>query len=136
MLNKPYGDEDQTFSQINVIPLVDISLVLLIIFVVTANQMVTTTLKVEIPKVAHAQEAVLSGEVNITLSGEGVVYVDDQVVSLKEMRQVLEGQQKKKPDLSIVLNIDKAAYFQRVADTLDVLSDLGITKINIRTLKQ
>jgi len=137
MMNRAHrDDDDHIISQINVVPLVDISLVLLIIFIVTANHIMMPSIKVEIPRASHAQGADESGDANITISGEGVIYLDEKVVTIKELKEGVALRYKKNPQLTVVLNVDKATYFQRVVDALDVLGEQGITKINIRTMKQ
>ena len=137
MFNKLHReDDDNIISQINIIPLVDISLVLLIIFLVTADQVITPSIKVDIPRASHAQSEDAQGDLNITVTAEGVLYLDNQVLTIKELKTEVARRYKKNPALGVALNIDKSTYFQRVVDALDVFSELGISKINIRTIKQ
>jgi biopolymer transport protein ExbD len=137
MLNRLHReDEDNIISQINIIPLVDISLVLLIIFIVTANHIIMPSIKVDIPRASSAQNMDNSRDMNITVSGEGVLYIDDKIVTIKELKTEVSRRYQKDSSLGVVLNIDKSTYFQRVVDALDVFSELGISKINIRTIKQ
>ena len=123
---------DEILSEINIIPLVDISLVLLIIFMVTANYIMTPSFAVDIPQATHAKETAQdNGMVTITVSHAGPIYLDNQLVTRKELKDKIESQHKSNPDIAVVLSVDKNVNFKNVVDILDLLSELGISKLNI-----
>ena len=127
--------EDEILAQINIVPFVDISLVLLIIFIVTVNQILTPAIRVRLPESSHTDSVADVGSIDISISNEGVVYLGKDIVSLKELRVRVENMHKIKPQRGVVLGIDKSTYFQRVVDVLDAINGLGITKLDIRTIK-
>ena len=135
-MREKYRDDDEVISQINIIPLVDISLVLLIIFIVTATHIILPTIKVDLPQTSGTQGSDTSEFMNITVNAEGLVYVDERLVTMKELKAKILQSSKKDPQLAVVVNIDKTVHFQRVVDVLDLFSDAGITRINIRTIRQ
>src|SRR4051794_15051229 len=78
------SDGDDEITGINVTPLVDITLVLLIIFMVTANFIVRDTFEADVPKAAHGGETV-QGLINVGLDKEGKIFLDGAAVSEAEM---------------------------------------------------
>jgi len=132
----PRDSGDEILSEINVIPLVDISLVLLIIFMVTANYIMTSSFVVDIPKATHSQEIQASDTVTISISREGPIYLDNELVTTNALKEMIRNKHNKNPGLSIVLAVDKRTYFKDTATILDLLSELGITKLNIAVSQQ
>jgi len=128
-------DEDEILAQINIIPLVDVSLVLLIIFIVTVNQILTPSLKIKLPQSSHVDQVTDLESIDVSISSEGIVYLENEIVTLKELRARVADRHKKDPSAGVVLNIDKSVYFQKVVDALDIFNGLGITQLDIRTIK-
>lgn len=122
---------DEILSEINVVPLVDISLVLLIIFMVTANYIMTPSFKVDLAQAAHAKVVQQADVVAISISREGPVYLENELVTAKELRKRMQAKYRSKPDISVMLSVDKNVNFKNVVNILDCLSELGITKLNI-----
>lgn len=129
------NNEDEILAQINVIPLVDVSLVLLIIFIVTVNHILTPSIRIKLPEASHTNTMSGADSINISISNEGIIYLEDKVVTLKELRERINGLHLKNPERGVVLNVDKSVYFQRVVDALDVLNGLNLAKLDIRTIK-
>jgi biopolymer transport protein ExbD len=128
-------DDDEILAQINIIPLVDVSLVLLIIFIATVNHILTPSIKINLPQSTKATTITDIGSVNIFISSEGVIYLEDKIVTLKELESQILSIHKKSPEKSVVINVDKSTYFQRVVDCLDILNGIGIEKLDLRTIK-
>jgi biopolymer transport protein ExbD len=124
-------ENDEILSEINVIPFVDICLVLLIIFMVTANFIITSSFKVDITRAAHAKTMQQPNAIAIGISRDGLVYFENQAVTIKELKNKLQAEYKINPDLSVVLSVDKNVNFKEVVHMLDYLSEAGITKLNI-----
>ena len=136
MAGRIVSDERDIISEINVIPLVDISLVLLIIFMVTANYVMTNFIKVDVPKAEYAKTGEFSKVLNITITRDGDVYFLDKPVMLKELKSRLSAFARNNPDPEIILNADKNVNFKSVVSVIDLLSDLNINKINIATVQE
>lgn len=133
-LQKDSGDE--ILSEINVIPLVDISLVLLIIFMVTANYIMTASFSVDIPQASHAKPVQQPDIVTISVSREGPVYVENELVTSAELKRKMRARYGNNPNISVLLSVDKNANFKNVVNVLDSLSELGITRLNIAAAKE
>ena len=136
MSGRIVSDERDIISEINVIPLVDISLVLLIIFMVTANYVMTNFIKVDVPKAESAKAGEFSKVLNITITKDAAIYFMDKPVSLNELKSRLSGFTRNNPDPEIILNADKNVNFKSVVSVIDILSDLNINKINIATVQE
>jgi len=127
---------DEILSQINVIPLVDISLVLLLIFMVTANYIMSSSLTVDIPQAKHAKTAQQNEVVTITISREGPLYLENELVTTTELSTKMQSAYGKNPNLSVILSADKNVSFKNIVKVLDLLSGLGVNKISISAITE
>ena len=128
-------NEDEGITGINVTPLVDITLVLLIIFMVTASYIVKETIEVELPRAAHGGETVQKTfALLVTREGKsflnGVPVDDDALVS--EVRKAKAAGE----DVQAIVGADKNATHGTVTHLLDVLKGAGVTKFAIQIEKQ
>jgi len=122
------GDDDGMVSGINVTPLVDITLVLLIIFMVTAKLIVSQSLPLDLPKAANGQDVQMIFGVELHSNGDTVVNGrkiagDDAVLPLAKEELA------KTPDLRAVIRADTTVQHGRVIRVLDLLKTGGVTKI-------
>ncbi len=131
-----YEDNEEIISDINIVPLVDISLVLLIIIMVTANYMAMSFIKVEIPKAAHSiTEEKDKNDVNVTMTADGPIYLEDKIVTAKELKEQMAMRRKKNQNLAVILNIDKRVRFKEIVDVIDLLSEVNVTNLNFTVIK-
>lgn len=128
-LQKDSGDD--ILSEINVVPLVDISLVLLIIFMVTANYIMASSFAVDIPKAGHAKPTQELDIATISISREGPLYLEDELVTVSELKSKMQAIYEDNPAVAVVISADKNVNFRNVVQVLDLLSELGITKLNL-----
>src|ERR1700752_1055109 len=98
------GDEEIT--GINVTPLVDIVLVLLIIFMVTANFIVRETMEVDLPRAANAG-ATVQGLINVVLDRQGTLYVDGMPTDEAGLRARVAAGVKQDPDTRAIISADQ-----------------------------
>ena len=127
--------DDDSITGINVTPLVDITLVLLIIFMVTASYIVKETIEVELPRAAHGGETVQK-TFALLVTREGQAYlngvpVDDQGI-VSEVRKARAAGE----DVQAIVGADKNATHGAVTHLLDVLKGAGVTKFAIQIEKQ
>jgi biopolymer transport protein ExbD len=116
------------FSGINVTPLVDIMLVLLVIFMVTAKLIVSQTMPMDLPKAASGgeQQVVFSLAVN----AQGEMMVDSKPVKTDvEVLTLAKQARAKNPELRAVIRADAALSHGRVVRLMDLLKQGGIAKI-------
>jgi len=121
--------EDKEFSSINVIPLVDIMLVLLTIVLITATFVVQGSIPVQLPQAKAGHEENLKG-LFITITQEGKIFFENRMVSLSELEKELEKYQK---DSQVQVMADRRAMVQSLVDVLDLLKRLGFKKVSIKT---
>jgi len=130
--------KQRVVSEINITPLTDVALVLLLIFMITTPIITQSNIKINLPKAKSgvALERGREEQAEIIITREGVVYLDGKLVTRKELRSKISDRKKSNPDLSVVVRSDKFVRFQEIVDVLDPLVDLGIVKLNIGVTKE
>ena len=129
------GDEEEGINGINVTPLVDITLVLLIIFMVTASYIVKETIEVELPRAAHGGETVQK-TVALVVTKDGKSYLNGVPVDDAAIVQAVQDARAKGDDVQAIVGADKSATHGAVTHLLDVLKGAGVTKFAIQIEKQ
>ena len=92
-------------------------------------------LEVKLPKAANTSPAE-GDQATITLTNEGIMYLDNDYTNLKDLRDRLAGRLKQAPSLSVVVRADRLVAFKHVVAVLDMISGLGITRLSIATVKE
>ncbi len=125
-------------ADINITPFTDVILVLLIIFMIATPLIAQSKIKVNLPKAKSDPTAESSNteQADITITREGVVYLDEQIVTKNELREKIERLYRKNPELNVIVRSDKFVRLQELVDILDPLTELGITKISLGTTKE
>jgi biopolymer transport protein ExbD len=119
---------EEAITGINVTPLVDITLVLLIIFMVTAKIIVSQSVPLDLPKAATGTE--VQQVFSVILAADGSTYVDSrQVANDDAMLPLAREAHGKNPDLRAVIKADSAVPHGRVIHVLDLLKQAQIGKI-------
>jgi len=122
------NNDDEIISVINVTPLVDVTLVLLIIFMVTARIIVSQGMPMDLPKAASGDSIQTVFSVELTADGKTVVDSrplanDDAIAPLAKAAKL------KDKDLRAVIRADKKVEHGRVIHVLDLLNRVGVSKI-------
>jgi len=118
-----------SMAEINIVPLVDVVLVLLIIFMITANVM-EFGMEVEVPKVKTVRESAEElPVVNITRSGE--LFLNEKSVNINELASEIRRRFQKSN--SVYVRADKATIWDPIAQ---VISELGAAKIDVKVVTQ
>jgi biopolymer transport protein ExbD len=121
-------------TKVNVVPIIDVSLVLVIILLVTAPLMTVADLPVDLPQ-AHTREAEDERNVSITLSSTGALAVDEEVVAREALRSVLQSHlvQNGNQDVLVVVRADSGAPYMAVQGLLEDARAAGATRLAIAT---
>jgi biopolymer transport protein TolR len=120
-------DEEGEITGINVTPLVDIVLVLLIIFMVTANFIAQEAKEVDLPSAAVAEE-VLPESVNLVLDKTGKLFFDGEEVDEATLRTRLRAARTKNKDVRAMIAADKTLEYGKVMTLIDTVNVEGIAK--------
>jgi len=118
-------------AEINVIPLVDVVLVLLVIFMVTAP-MLYRGLDINLPQSA-TNTIKLEERVVLTVERDRRVYLDKDLVPLVQLQQRLEALRQKAPELSVFLRADRDVPYGTVVQVMDRVKKAGIDKLGMVT---
>lgn len=126
--------EEELISGINVTPLVDVTLVLLIIFMVTATYIVKESIEVELPRAASGGES-LGVTINLVLDVEGDLYLDGKKSSLAEARRSVREAAARDKDAKAIISADKRINHGRVVEVIDLVKSEGLSKFAINIEK-
>ncbi len=124
------GNEDEPITAINVTPLVDIVLVLLIIFMVTATFIVEPQIKVELPKAASGEPSEPENFA-VVLTKDGKLYLDGDEVDQAALWAALSERLKNDPDVQAVISADKEVMHGKVVEIVDLVRRLGCKRFAI-----
>lgn len=129
------SEEGGEMSEINVTPLVDVMLVLLVVFIVTAP-LLTQVVKVKLPKTEQTEPAPDKHVAILAVTAGGEVQLDDKTIPLPSLEGELKALQERDPDISIQLQADRAALFESVAKVMASAQRSGIDKLSFVTVAQ
>jgi len=118
------------FDQINVIPFIDIMLVLLVMVLTTATFIKQGIIPVNLPSAQQKEQQKELEERTIHITKEGTLFLDKAQVSLAELKLKLGGLS---PDQTVVLRSDKEATFQQFVSVMDILKELNHEQLYIVT---
>ena len=116
-------------SEINITPLTDIFLVLLIIFMVTSAAMVESGAKISLPEVDSTQSQ--PREITITVTPTNDIYVNSNLTAYEDLENVLHGLVSARPDIPVVLEGDREVLFGQAVKILSIAQKAGATQIAI-----
>jgi biopolymer transport protein ExbD len=125
------GGAPQPLSEINMTPLVDVMLVLLIIFIVTAP-LLTQSVKIDLPKVT-AKTSGIKAPIVVSLSQDLQLYLDDLPISRETLASTLRMRIGKGEEPCVELHVDGTIAYQHVVRLMALVQDAGITKLSFVT---
>jgi len=121
---------DETgFESINVIPLVDVMLVLLTIVLTTSTFIAMGAIPVQLPK-AESGETIKSVATTIVIDRQGVIFLDDNPLMPESLRQTLVSMDRDHP---ILIRADRTIQLQKFVEVLDIVKGLGFKKVSLQT---
>lgn len=130
-------DEGSIFADINVTPLVDIMLVLLIIFMVSTTVMTdsptSSGIQVDLPKSSAKGGSLEDADIIIALTKDGQTVVGGETVDEPRLRSLLEDAKKKNEKTVVIVQADKEVFHGRVAGVLDLARAVGLQRLAIAT---
>lgn len=129
MATTQFGDE-RAITDINVTPLVDIILVVLIIFMATAPIISRRAIKVDVPKAEkHARTA--TEALQIVIDAERKIYLSGREVTSDELRARLSRHVSAQADVPVTLSGERTLAYEEIVNLLDVIRSAGVKKIGL-----
>lgn len=125
--------EEKEFDNINVIPLVDIMLVLLTIVLVTATFISIKALPLKLPETKYTKELPQKRAIELTATKDGKIIYEDKEITLKDLEMLLKSLSEETP---IVINIDRDSAVQNLVNLLDLLKKYHLNRISIKTIQK
>ena len=119
------------FAEMNMIPMIDISLIILIIFMVLTPMLVHTQLSVKLPKATSPDAKDGSKTIQIEISKKGRYTVDGKRVKKSRLRRELELKLSKASSKRVLVQADRSVAVQHVVDVLDIAKSLGVGALGI-----
>ena len=127
--------KDAPMAEMNVIPLVDIMLVLLVIFIITAP-VITHKVTVELPKASSEASEADAQTLLLEIAADGGLHLDEQSVSLEQLQQQLAQLSKDAPQSDVHLFADRRVDYEHVARAMAAVRSAGITQLGFVTEPQ
>jgi biopolymer transport protein ExbD len=126
--------DDKSYDDINVTPMVDLYLVLLLIFIIMTTAGVQGV-KVNLPSASKASSPKLDAPKTqaITIDTDGKIRLNTLPVTLADLESKLAALKTATPEVPVVVRGDRASQYQGIMDVLDVLGRVGITQIGLAT---
>jgi biopolymer transport protein ExbD len=121
-----FDDDEELLAAINIIPFVDIVLVLLVIFMLTSATIVRASLKVELPKAASAGSRVES-TLNLVYRKSGELLIDGAPVSMQRAAELVRSAVSQNPKAQAVIAADRGIEYGRVIELIDIVKGAGIS---------
>jgi biopolymer transport protein ExbD len=119
-------------AEINMIPLIDVMLVLLVIFIITAP-LLTHAVKVDLPKASSQANQTRPDNVQLAIDDRGVVYWNGEVVDRSGWRSRMDASAQIRPHPEVHIRADGAVAYRRVAEVMSDAAKAGLTRIGFVT---
>jgi biopolymer transport protein ExbD len=123
--------EEKEFDYMNVIPLVDVMLVLLTIVLTTSTFIASGMINVSLPKASAEHKEIVKNQ-TISIHKDGTVYLNATAMTLDELKETVTGMDRETP---MVIRADRDIRLQIFVDVLDIINNLGFKKVAIQTEK-
>jgi len=135
MAFKTQEDGDDVMGEINVTPLVDVMLVLLVVFIVTAP-LLTNAIHVNLPKTAETAPPEEKDPVYVSVDASGKIFIDKTEIQLESFENELKTRKAADPEIALNLNADDGVQYGIVAKVMSAIERSGISKLSVLTIAQ
>ena len=127
-------DSDEVLSEMNVTPLVDVMLVLLVVFIVT-TPMMTNAIKINLPKTDAVATQQKKDPVVVSVDQDGTFYLAKNEVAPELLEKSLQDVKNQDPEVRVQLQADAGVNYGQVAKAMASIERAGITRISVMTAK-
>ena len=126
------GDNEDVVSEINVTPLVDVMLVLLVVFIVTAP-LLSNAVTVNLPKTAINSPPAQKKSLSVSIDAASKIYIDRAEVPLENLEGELKKLHASNPEISVQLNADQGVNYGVVAKAISSVDRAGVKRLSVMT---
>ena len=127
------SQQDNMMSEINVTPLVDVMLVLLVVFIVTAPLLAPQSLKVTLPRTTAVSQDTKKIAVRMSIDAQGKIELENQSLTDAQLTDVLK-QRAVDPQFQLQIVADKQVPYGRVAELMAIAQRSGVSKLSFVTI--
>ncbi|MEE4128697.1 biopolymer transporter ExbD [Pseudomonas viridiflava] len=127
-------DSDEVLSEINVTPLVDVMLVLLVVFIVTAP-LLTNSIPINLPKTESVAPVEQKDPLVVSIDGQGKLFINKDEIQPDLLETNLKAAREKAPDVRVQLQADDGVNYSEVARAMASIERAGITKLSVITAR-
>ncbi|KGF80759.1 biopolymer transporter ExbD [Massilia sp. JS1662] len=125
-------DSSDVVSEINITPLVDVMLVLMVVFILTAP-LLNNAVRINLPKTSTTEPANPTKSVTVSVDGASKVYIDKREVDLAALEPELKSVVATNPELAVSLQADEGVPYRAVAKVIANIQRSGVTKLSVLT---
>jgi biopolymer transport protein ExbD len=122
-----WNDEEEAITGINVTPLVDVTLVLLIIFMVTTSYIVKAAIEVDLPKAATAK-GTQPTSLSVVLTRQGELYLNDRPTSRVNLSTYVRAEVEANADVQVLIGADRELPYGEVVALIDLIKESGVRR--------
>lgn len=126
------SSNNQPMAEINMVPLIDVMLVLLIIFIVTAP-LLTHAVKIDLPRASSNPNVSQAEKIQIAINAQGTIYWNGEIVEEASLRSRMAIASKLEPQPELHLRADRTTQYEKVAKVMSDAAQAGLVKIGFVT---
>lgn len=126
------GDDDEIISEINMTPLVDVMLVLLIIFIITVP-VLTHSVKIDLPRASNQPNEVQNKPISISVNQQGQIFWDDKLIDSNTLAQQFNQIAQQQPQPEIHIRGDRKVEYEYVMQVMAQAQRSGVQKLGFIT---
>lgn len=126
------GDDNEPLAQINMVPLIDVMLVLLIIFMVTAP-LLTHAVKVDLPKATSAANQTQADNLQLAIDAAGELHWNGEHIDAAQFSERLKTSAARRPQPELHIHAERTTAYEKVAQVMSEAARLGLTRIGFVT---
>ncbi|MDZ4726041.1 MAG: biopolymer transporter ExbD [Leptospira sp.] len=128
------SSQDEEIGSINITPMVDVILVLLVIFMVTANFLKKESININLPKVQAADPNVAES-IQVAMTKTGGILLEGKDIQIPALVKDLERKSKIKPNMRLTLSADESLPYGKITELMGLIRKAGVTKIALSVKK-
>ncbi len=129
-----FDEDDKIYDEADVTPMLDLSYVLLVIFIILTTASVQG-IEVNLPQASDKPSLTKPQTKAISITPDGSIFLDAYPVTIDQLESLLQQYKAVNPELPVVVKADSAVQYQRVVDVLDVLGKVEINQLGLVTQK-